>query len=665
MPEQNKRVNMVSEVKYDETSKQKYDVKWPKVRGKSESSRGTSSSNDKGRGRGRDRDTRYDHSQCGQCGGTHAKGRCPARGQTCRSCKKKNHFAKVCRTVREVREDTSDDDEFCIDSVISDKSKPWVVTLNICDTSIPFKIDTGADISIISSQTYRSLKKKPQLKKATVKLTSPGGKLETEGEFWAKTVRDGKKYKFRVVVVQKRLTSNLLSRNVTDKLGLVMRCENVDFWPVKEERLEILKAETVHASAIRQVIGYVLNGWPQVVPENLRAYQQVQGELSVMDGLLVYNSRIVVPVSQRKIILHKLHASHQGLNKCRERAQLSVWWPGLSTQLKELINTCETCREARPSQRNEPLLATPLPDRPWQKLGADLFTLKGKDYIVVVDYYSRWIEFTELHNTSAVPVVKFFKRIMSTHGIPETIRTDNGPQFDNQVFRKFAEEYEFTHTTSSPHFAQSNGEAESSVKIAKKLLRQDDVETALLNYRTTPHSSTGVSPCMALMGRQLRTSIPVLPQNLKPQPPQDHLIRSADQNTKKSYSDGYNKRHGTTPLSQLKPGDPVLMKSDAEKTWSRSGTVVASDDRTYLVNTPMGVVRRNRKHLQLLPSPQSTAGESPQPRAEGSPESTAGGCSQSMAQVGGDSQSTVGEDSHASSSTTNGEMTLPTQIPEE
>ena len=163
----------------------------------------------------------------------------------------------------------------------------------------------------------------------------------------------------------------------------------------------------------------------------------------------------------------------------------------------------------------------------------------------------------------------------------------------------------------------------------------------------------------------LRTSIPVLPQNLKPQPPQDHLIRSADQNTKKSYSDGYNKRHGTTPLSQLKPGDPVLMKSDAEKTWSRSGTVVASDDRTYLVNTPMGVVRRNRKHLQLLPSPQSTAGESPQPRAEGSPESTAGGCSQSMAQVGGDSQSTVGEDSHASSSTTNGEMTLPTQIPEE
>ncbi|XP_041376766.1 uncharacterized protein LOC121389232 [Gigantopelta aegis] len=188
------------------------------------------------------------------------------------------------------------------------------------------------------------------------------------------------------------------------------------------------------------------------------------------------------------------------------------------------------------------------------------------------------------------------------------ITSDNGPQFQCAEFRNFALQFDFRHKTSSPLFPQANGEAESAVKIAKKLLRQQSLEIALLNYRTTPHSSTGVSPALALMGRQLKTKIPRLPEKLIPQPASDVDIWKVDQDAKARYKFNYDSRHDAKPLSPLKPGNQVLIKTDGDKTWDKQGTIVAADpnNRTYLVNSPTGVLRCNRKHLQQLPSPLKT-----------------------------------------------------------
>ncbi|GFO27147.1 retrovirus-related pol polyprotein from [Plakobranchus ocellatus] len=125
--------------------------------------------------------------QCGQCGSTHIKGRCHARGKTCRKCGKKNHFRKVCRSVREVPEVS--EQEFSIDAakVYFDKSKPWVVKLKIRETIVPLKINSDADIPIMSDRTFRQLMNKPKLKEFRISLTSPGGKLAVAGEFDAVT----------------------------------------------------------------------------------------------------------------------------------------------------------------------------------------------------------------------------------------------------------------------------------------------------------------------------------------------------------------------------------------------------------------------------------------------------------------------------------------------
>lgn len=376
--------------------------------------------------------------------------------------------------------------------------------------------------------------------------------------------------------------------------------------PVTPKRLEALRAATVHDPELQQVINYTLNGWPSTVAEQYRPYQLVQGELSLVDGLLVYNHRIVVPFTERKNVLQKLHETHQGLNKCRQNAQTTVWWPGLGKQLTELVNSCSECREERPAQKHEPLRPTKLPQRPWQQLGADLCSHQGRDYLVVTDYYSRWLEVRQLHSTTSTAVINKFRLIFATHGIPDVIISDNGPQFQCRQFKDFAEEYDFEHRTSSPGFPQANGAAEAAVKIAKKILKQNDPDLALLNYRNTPHSSTGVSPAVALMGRSLKTKIPTLPTNLSPQAPDDNYIQRKDAVTKETYRQSYNRRNGATALSPLQPGDNVLLgSSPGETPWKTNGTVVAADarNRTYLVNTPGGVYRRNRQHVQQLPTP--------------------------------------------------------------
>ncbi|KAK7107196.1 hypothetical protein V1264_015153 [Littorina saxatilis] len=251
-----------------------------------------------------------------------------------------------------------------------------------------------------------------------------------------------------------------LSDEVTAYVDSVMTSK-----PVTSRRMDALRAATVHDPELQKVISYTLNGWPSTVNEQFRPYQLVQGELSLVDGLLVYNDRIVVPSKERKNVLQKLHETHQGLNKCRQNAQATVWWPGLGTQLKELVNSCSVCREERPAQKHEPLRPTELPQRPWQQLGADLCSRHGRDFLVVTDYYSRWLEVRQLHSTTSTAVINKFRLIFATYGIPEVIVSDNGPQFQCRQFKDFAEEYDFEHRTSSPGFPQANGEAEAGVKV--------------------------------------------------------------------------------------------------------------------------------------------------------------------------------------------------------
>lgn len=180
------------------------------------------------------------------------------------------------------------------------------------------------------------------------------------------------------------------------------------------------------------------NGWPEfnhcTGPEKL--YWKECAFLTVYDGLLIKGTILVIPSALRIDVLAKLHEGHQSMVKCQKHTRQSVWWPGLSQQLKELALNCRTCIKEHINHKG-PLIPTDLPERPWQKLGTDLFTLKGKIYLLVVDYYSRYVKVVNLSLTKSTDITVHLKSIFARHGIPETFVSDNGPRYSSSTFSDF------------------------------------------------------------------------------------------------------------------------------------------------------------------------------------------------------------------------------------
>lgn len=127
--------------------------------------------------------------------------------------------------------------------------------------------------------------------------------------------------------------------------------------------------------------------------------------------------------------------------KCQNRARTSLWWPGISKQLEQFIQKCPTCCKNFQIV-TEPLITTDLPSRPWEKVASDLYELKGSSYILVVDYFSRFIETQKLSSTTSSSIIVTLKSIFAHHSIPDTVVTDNGPQYSSKLF---AESYDFSH----------------------------------------------------------------------------------------------------------------------------------------------------------------------------------------------------------------------------
>ena len=114
--------------------------------------------------------------------------------------------------------------------------------------------------------------------------------------------------------------------------------------------------------------------------------------------------------------------------------------------------------------------------------------MKGMDYLIVIDYYSRYVEVAAMTKTTkSSEIITALKSIFARHGIPEQVRSDNGSQYDSAEFSHFAKEWGFRHVTSSPRFPQSNGEVERGVRTVKNLLQKaEDPAKRLLAHRSTP-----------------------------------------------------------------------------------------------------------------------------------------------------------------------------------
>lgn len=124
-------------------------------------------------------------------------------------------------------------------------------------------------------------------------------------------------------------------------------------------------------------------------------------ELSYLQGIIFKGEKIVVPTSLRPDMLSSVHASHLGMDKSKQNAHHVMFWPGMGKEIENMISKCPFYLTHCPSNTKEPMISHKVPDRPWQVVATDLFTWNNEDYLVTVDYYSRYFELDKLHSATS------------------------------------------------------------------------------------------------------------------------------------------------------------------------------------------------------------------------------------------------------------------------
>lgn len=377
----------------------------------------------------------------------------------------------------------------------------------------------------------------------------------------------------------------------------------VNSLPIKDEKIAEITQAIAQDHVCKKVMTWICSGFPTKKPnvgKELTNLWALRPHLAEHDGLILYNQRIYIPQHPpelRDSILQSFHAGHQGVAAMRARAGITVYWPGLSTQLASVVDNCPICNKTK-RQLNEPLMPSVTPDYPWQRVAMDVAEVNTKHYLVIVDCYSRYPEVHLLPNMRSSTMIDKCKDTFARVGVPRELRCDNATPFVSAEFREFLQSWNITLTTSSPKFPQSNGQAESAVKIVKRILQScKDPYLGLLAYRSTPLGNLQYSPAQLAMGRQLRSPIPVSTRQLLPQTIDPATVKNCDRAHKDKQKLYFDKHHAAHPLPVLKPGDLVWIAD-----LHRYGTITANGDtpRSYLIDTSKGVVRRNRLHLRKV-----------------------------------------------------------------
>jgi len=377
--------------------------------------------------------------------------------------------------------------------------------------------------------------------------------------------------------------------------------------PITDRQLLRFKKEIQKDQILSSLMNIIKEGFPEnkkVLKTELRIFWPFRDELTIVNNLIFKGDKLLVPVTLRQEMLQRLHVSHLGREKTKIKARELIFWPQMSKDIDIMIEHCEICSSYRNENCKEPLHPHELPKKPWEKVGTDLFQYKNENYLIIVDYYSKFPEICLLKTTSSKDVINHMKSVFARHGIPTVVMSDNGPQYISKDFKDFAISYNFRHITSSPRYPQSNGFVERSIQSIKNMMKKcenSDLYLGLLELRNTPINNNLPSPAQLLFSRRLRGIIPMTEKMLYPKLQNRKQIQSKfveRQNKAKYYYD-----KGTKVLSDLKAGQRVKVLNFYNKKWYPGYIVKQQGIRSYKIEMEgtNKILIRNRKHLISVP----------------------------------------------------------------
>lgn len=163
----------------------------------------------------------------------------------------------------------------------------------------------------------------------------------------------------------------------------------IETMPATTEKLEEIRHHTATDESLQLLQQTITDGWPSTrkeCHELVKPYWDSRCDLTAVDGLLLKGNRIVIPHKLRSDILRRIHTGHFGMERSKQRARQSCYWPGMNGQIEQMVSRCETCLRFTATKQHNELQPPPMPTQPWEKIGTDIFHLFGKTYIVITDY---------------------------------------------------------------------------------------------------------------------------------------------------------------------------------------------------------------------------------------------------------------------------------------
>ena len=299
----------------------------------------------------------------------------------------------------------------------------------------------------------------------------------------------------------------------------------------------------------------------------LSPYFRVIDELTIIDGMICKNKKILIPPSLQKRAIRLSHRMHQGISKTKAFARSFCWFPGIDQMIENKIRTCLQCQLVQDTTTEQPIKPRMLPEGPWQQVEMDFQGPypNGQYIFVMMDRYARWPEIKVMTKApNAEMTIKAMEEIFQRNGVPIICQSDNGSPFQSAEMTTYANQkgYEPVHVT--PEWPRANGMVERFNRSMKEALQAANLEGENFTkaahqfaemYRATPHSATNISPFEAMHGgRKMKTILPVL----------NPACQIVDRQQDASYKQTLRKGNGGKKPHQLQVGDRVLARQKRE-----------------------------------------------------------------------------------------------------
>lgn len=282
---------------------------------------------------------------------------------------------------------------------------------------------------------------------------------------------------------------------------------------------------TKQDEVLREVLRFIEeDNWPKLLEnKDAKELYRRRSEVSVEQGCILLGNRLVIPSILRSKVIKLLHGNHIGMVRMKSVSRGSVWWYGIDRCIEYFVKSCEICQQVESKGSNIKTTSWPITTFPFERIHIDFFYFQQRQFFLIYDSYSKWVELFLMKKTVASEVLEKLRCVFGTFGLPVEMVSDNGPPFKSHTVKAFCKVNGIKLPDIPAYHPPSNGSAERCVSTVKKAFKKTVIDPKnkgmtlenilsnfLFYYRNTPSTVTGKSPVEMMFSFIPRTFVRML-----------------------------------------------------------------------------------------------------------------------------------------------------------